>query len=1122
MKKAILVLSIIFLAISLTLITTHQSSKTIQKKVDLSTSAGLNAYLFEQKKERKGKFKFDKPDEAMAEEVALRSLVDQPVAYKQGWRVAALAEAQTMRPNSLRKVSALDWVERGPGNFAGRTRAIVVDPRNEDIWLVGAVGGGVWKTTDAGTTWRSVTDDMPVLSVCAMDLCRNYPDVIYAGTGEGFYNYDAIVGDGMFKSIDGGETWTQLSSTTSNSNFRFVNRIIVDPDNPDIVLAATNSGLYRSINGGDSWSEVFNDGNRVQQIIANPLNFNTQFIAVNPSGIYKSTNAGQSWTYVSEEITNNNRIEMAIAEVDTNILYAAPVNSSSGLLGFFRSADAGNSWTDYGNSTNWLGGQGWYDNTLVVSPLNANIIFVGGIDLYRVIISGSTMNTDKLTHWYSGAGYPYVHADQHFLVTINITANNFSIIAANDGGIHASYDRGVNWTELNNNFNVTQYYDADKHPSSMDIIGGTQDNGTHRSPNNPIYSSSWQRVIGGDGFDCAWNKHDPNIVYGTLYSSRIYKSTDGGYNFTQINNGLPESNIFHTPLEMNKYHSDTLYTVSGSNQVYYTFNGGSNWTAVSANLNGYSRAKLAASLSNPDVVWAGATTIYCNISTDAGMTYSPITQPAGSPHAWLTGISTHPTDDAAAFLTIGASGYGKIYRTEDLGSSWEDITNNLPDVPVFTVLVMPFNTDEIWIGTDVGLFISENGGQSWQYSDEGLPAVSIRRLKIVGQEIVATTHGRGIWTVFREELNPAPLLAPTLADLTVPNPNTGLFKLRLQSNSNYDSVLVYVNGQVADRLYNIPAGIDTFGLHLTQPPEMITARADGYRGQEMRASDEKSRMVYAAVDVLIENFDDLETTFFGDLTAENTSDFNTALLNSEHPYSHNKNHIGYLGTPITIKPGATLTYRDVAIVEPGESGSVYGDENFWDYITVEASRDGDIWDILITPYDCRYDPVWEQAYNNGSSGNEAMLRSHSIDLTQNYMIDENIYVRFRLFADPAANGWGWAIDDVEVDNIISTLEDQGIVLHSFNLLGNYPNPFNPQTTIRFTLAENGPVTLAVYNNLGQKIRMLYQQEMLPGGSLHQAVWDGRNEFGEPVASGTYFYQLESGSYRMIRKMVLLR
>ncbi|MHB2151141.1 T9SS type A sorting domain-containing protein [Calditrichota bacterium LG25] len=1122
MKRSIILMLIAFFIFTIVSILTYtRLPQKHKKQITAYTSQGLNALILEEKKQKKMHPRPDKPDEAMEEEVALRSVIGEGFSYSGSWRFRAQKIALQNRQNTLFKASALNWVERGPGNFGGRTRSVVVHPNDSNTWWAGSVGGGIWKSNDAGASWRCVTDDLPVLSVTTIDICKNQPNILYAGTGEGFYNYDAIIGDGVFKSTDGGESWTQLASTASNYNFRYVNRLIVDPNNPDNLAVATNKGVYRSVDGGSTWSETFNNGQRVQQIIANPLRWNTQFIAVNSSGIYKSTDGGYTWNYVSEEITNHNRIEMAIAPTDTNIVYASPVDDNYGLLGFFRSPDAGNTWFNYGNSTNWLGGQGWYDNALVVSPLDPDIIFVGGIDIYRVEINGASMTTTQITNWYTGTVYPYVHADQHALVTIQDGSANFAIISGNDGGVFYSPDMGVSWESKDNNYNVTQYYDADRHPSINAFIGGTQDNGTHRSPDEAIASDAWSRVIGGDGFDCAWNKTEPSIVYGTLYNTRIYKSTDGGYNFVSINNNMPQSGIFHTPLAMDPANSDKLFTAGDNNKLWWTDDGGNNWYDVAVNYNNYSRIKIAVSQANSNVVWTGSTTIYINVSTDGGLSFTQVNQPAGSPHAYLAGISTHPTQDSTAYLTIGSSGYGKIYRTRDLGQTWEDITNNLPDVPVFTVLVMPFDTTEIWIGTDIGLFISYDNGASWQYSNNGLPAVSIRRLKIVNQEIVAATHGRGVWSVHRDELQGLPPLAPTLKDITVPNPNTGLLKVRFVANSDYDSVQVFVNNQIVDRLFTVPAGADTFGLYQTNPPETVTAQVIGFTNGAGSASEQKSNDIYAAVDTLNENFDDYASTFFGDFQIQDVTGFSTPALHSAHPYADQTTYYSYLGTPITIRAGAYFSYDDVAIIEPGDAGTVYGDNNFWDYVTVEASDDGDNWTIIEEPYDCRYDPAWENAYNNGADGDESMYRNHNISLTNYFPVNTNVYIRFKLYADANTTGWGWAIDNILSNNSVSALSNE-LTANKFELLGNFPNPFNPSTTVVFTLDQPAPVKLEIFNMLGQKVRTLINNQVLSSGAVHQAQWNGLNDQNQPVGAGMYVYRLQAGKHTAIKKMLLLK
>ncbi len=210
-----------------------------------------------------------------------------------------------------------------------------------------------------------------------------------------------------------------------------------------------------------------------------------------------------------------------------------------------------------------------------------------------------------------------------------------------------------------------------------------------------------------------------------------------------------------------------------------------------------------------------------------------------------------------------------------------------------------------------------------------------------------------------------------------------------------------------------------------------------------------------------------------------------------------------------------ISYRDVAIVEPGESGSVFGDDNFWDYVTIEGSDDGDTWTHLLTPYDCRFDGNWQTAYNNGSDGNESMLRNHIIDLAGMYAAESNVYVRFRLLADANTNGWGWGIEDVEVTNSVSDISSEDLPVTTFELGQNYPNPFNPDTRIKYQVARQENVILIVYNTLGQQVKTLVNSKQEAGAYTV-------NFSGTELASGVYYYKLTAGSFVKMHKMILMK
>ncbi|GJM28883.1 MAG: hypothetical protein DHS20C17_15180 [Cyclobacteriaceae bacterium] len=296
----------------------------------------------------------------------------------------------------------LNFVERGPGNLPGRTRALVVVPDDPsgNTWIAGAVGGGLWRTSNAGSSWVNLTPQLPSLAVSTLVISASNPDILYAGTGESFAGLSGIRGDGILKSTDGGFSWTQLITTVSD-NFQNVNRIVVHPTNPDIVLACTSndpnyssfdSGIFKTTNGGDSWTKVYSGSRRVQQLVAAPDNFNIIYAAVNNGGVIKSIDQGNSWFDSSTGLVPDGRVEIAIAPQNPNRMYASVEGAVSGSESdLYLSDDAGANWAivveeNDGENLDFLGGQGNYDNTITVHPYDEDIVYVGGVNLFKFTI----------------------------------------------------------------------------------------------------------------------------------------------------------------------------------------------------------------------------------------------------------------------------------------------------------------------------------------------------------------------------------------------------------------------------------------------------------------------------------------------------------------------------------------------------------------------------------------------------------------------------------------------------------------------------------------------------------------------------------------------------------------
>jgi photosystem II stability/assembly factor-like uncharacterized protein len=361
------------------------------------TPAELLAAEMKAKIERrkKGYHKSDKPDEFALYQQEIRTGVGESKPnYKQGYQmreylkaIGRLAKARTEANDSI------VWKERGPSNVGGRTRALLIDPENANVWIAGSASGGIWRTTNAGNLWTNISPNLPTLSVNALARARSNADILYAGTGEGYVNLGAVVGNGIFKSVNRGDTWQQLSSTANNEDFEYVNRLIIDPANPNIVLAATNTGVMRSTDGGLSWTKTLRPTNRCEQIIATPNNFNVQFATVNGGQIWKSTNAGLTWQSASDGITSGLRIEIGISSRNPNKIFASTEVSDTESALYF-SENAGEFWQLVESPTkiNFLGGQGWYDNCVAPTLADENSAMVGGVNTWRADIQSTQRN----------------------------------------------------------------------------------------------------------------------------------------------------------------------------------------------------------------------------------------------------------------------------------------------------------------------------------------------------------------------------------------------------------------------------------------------------------------------------------------------------------------------------------------------------------------------------------------------------------------------------------------------------------------------------------------------------------------------------------------------------------
>ncbi|MDQ3394336.1 MAG: T9SS type A sorting domain-containing protein [Bacteroidota bacterium] len=362
---------------------------------------------FKKNKKKYGSIKYDGPGKFAEFESLIRTPYGKEFPeYPANNKLYELNKAyqHSLKVNSILKAEAeppiLGWEEKGPANVPGRTRGFLVlpgDPLN-NTWLAGTVGGGIWKTTDGGNSWYNKTPNLPNLATTTIAMAPTHSNIIYAGTGEGFFNRGSVNGDGVFKSTDAGDSWVQLSATANNNDFRNINSIIVHPENPDILLLCANSGpnypefssaIFKSTDGGIKWRQVYQADTRIQQLVFSPKDFSVQYATINSVGVIKSSDGGETWEQTGL-LQTSGRIELAISPTKPSVIYAAAEGNMSGnSSNLFISEDAGASWTlvvEEGRKSNpnWFGTQGWYNNSLTVHPSDHNIVYAGGIDLWKM------------------------------------------------------------------------------------------------------------------------------------------------------------------------------------------------------------------------------------------------------------------------------------------------------------------------------------------------------------------------------------------------------------------------------------------------------------------------------------------------------------------------------------------------------------------------------------------------------------------------------------------------------------------------------------------------------------------------------------------------------------------
>jgi photosystem II stability/assembly factor-like uncharacterized protein len=706
-------------------------------------------------------------------------------------QVAGVPTGRAVQPRAL--VSPLAgllpgghrWVSLGPGNIGGRTRSIVIHPQAPNVIWAGSVAGGVWRTDDGGQSWQAVDDFMVNLAVTCMVMDPTNPDIIYAGTGEGFFNSDSIRGAGIFRTVDG-LTWNQLPSTTG-PEFHNVNRLAISRDGKTL-LAATPTGLFRNSDPDRlSWTPTLNIA--MADVKFHPLDSNRAVAGTLRDGqAYYSTNGGQTWSAATHAAPWAGRVEVTYAVANPSVVYAS-VKMDTGEI--WRSSNGGrsyrrrNSLLTNGGPARYLGDQGWYDNVIWAGdPTNSNLVIVGGIDVWKSTNAGNILR--PISTWWDRRS---AHADQHCIVAdprFDGVANK-TVYFGNDGGVFKTDDlytlgndpgepRIHGWQELVNTYGVTQFFAGAGNPNTGIIIGGTQDNGTLRY-NPAVGTEGWTEMFGGDGGWCAADPADPNYFYGEYVFLNVHRSTDGGVTSEYISgqywNGqdwvwkpipyrIPDVRnsdaLFIAPFILDPNEPNRL--LAGGLSLWRTNDAkspntqatGPAWIGIKGSAGSLISA-IAVSRGHSDIIWVGHEDgqIYATANGTAG---SPLWQKVDSvgPNPlsagrYCTGITIDPQDPNTTYVTFGGYVRGNVWKTIDGGATWSNIGNALPEAPVRALTVHPRRTNFVYLGTEIGVFTSEDGGATWSPTNEGPTNCSVDDLFWMNEALVCVTHGRGMFRI---------------------------------------------------------------------------------------------------------------------------------------------------------------------------------------------------------------------------------------------------------------------------------------------------------------------------------------------------------------------------------------